>query len=79
MTACPPHVWALITHLADCEIDETDPIAHTGIAVLGCERCQNVELFPPQNVKLITPRYLAKLRDELAHGGWKLPLEKETE
>jgi len=69
MTECA-HVWTTIRRYNRCEIDEADPIQHTSVVMLGCQRCRSVEAFPPGNAALITTRYRAQMRDELKQDDW---------
>jgi hypothetical protein len=64
------HAWNLIMRLDHCEIAEDDPVAHTAIVLLGCPRCRALQAFPPQNVALITPRYLTTIRKDLERQHW---------
>jgi hypothetical protein len=67
------HIWATVERLDHCEIDVTDPILHTSVVVLGCQRCRTVDLFPSSNAALLTPRYVEELRERLFRRGWILP------
>jgi hypothetical protein len=67
-----PHEWIPIEQVY-AEIDEADAVAHTVFWLLGCRRCRTVDAFPACNAALMTPRFLAALRDELARHNWTVP------
>jgi hypothetical protein len=69
------HDWIVIERVTHAEIDETDPVAHTGFAVIGCRHCRTVDLFPAENAALVTARYLFDLRLDLARRNWNLPAD----
>jgi len=48
-TRCPHQSKVLLKQYDRCEIDESDPVKHTAVVVLGCVRCHEVELFPASN------------------------------
>jgi hypothetical protein len=60
----------MLEKLDHCEIDEADSIKHTAIVLIGCITCRMVYPFPAQNAALITERYLATIRADLARQGW---------
>ena len=70
MSRCTHQSKILLKRYDRCEIDETDPISHTSVVVLGCPRCHELELFPPNNAARITERYRAIIRADLARNDW---------
>lgn len=75
LTLCDHH-WMHLEYVL-AEIDEADPIRHTSFMLIGCQRCRTVDAFPPMNAKLATPRFVERLRRELATRGWRLPPDIE--
>jgi hypothetical protein len=69
------HDWIIIDRDAWGPTDDTDPVAHTRFAILGCTRCRTVDLFPAENAALLTPHSFARLRVYLAHQNWNLPAD----
>lgn len=74
-TAPCQHDWTLIADVHRGVIDDADPIAHTFVRLMGCTRCRTVDAFPASNAALLTARYCATLRAQLADGGWQLPAD----
>jgi hypothetical protein len=68
------HSWTIVQRIAHAEIDEADPVAHTGVIAVGCCRCHLVLLYPIENAALITRRYVDALRRDLAARNWSLPV-----
>jgi hypothetical protein len=71
------HAWTVIRRVERAEIDEADPVAHTGLVVIGCLNCRLALVYPIENAALVTPRYFEALRLDLAHRNWSLPADLE--
>jgi hypothetical protein len=79
---CEPecvHDWTIVQRIAHAEIDEADPVAHTGVIAVGCLRCRFVGLYPIENAALVTRRYVEALRRDLAARNWSLAVWRDDE
>jgi hypothetical protein len=66
----------VVDRIAHAEIDEADPVAHTGLIAVGCRHCRIVGLYPIENAARVTRRFFAGLRQNLAARDWYLPADR---